>query len=171
MSKVQSAIVDRINQSGQTLDFTIADLTSEQLHAIHEGATIGSPASIYVHTTWVQDLFINKFLRGEATVFDAQGWGEKLPGVDPHAGSSLEWAKSVKVTDPAALMAYAAAVRANAADYVASLSDDDLDTDVEFFMGPTARITVLLIMLWDTANHTGEIAALRGVSGLQGLPF
>ena len=169
---MQEALVERFATSNSTLDYTISDLTTEQLHHHVEGSTIGTPASIYFHVAWVQDLVINHMLRCEAPLFDHEGWGEKLPGIEPHRGpSSIEWAKSVRIDDVNAVKAYAARVRAGTLDFIAAQSDDDLAQEVDYFTGPTKLINVFTGLLWETANHTGEIAALRGLSGLKGLPY
>lgn len=172
MGLMQEALVERFTSSNNTLDYTISDLTPEQLHHHVEGSTLGTPASIYFHVAWVQDLVINHMLRREAPLFDTEGWGDRLPGVEPHRGpSSIEWATRVRIDNVEEAKAYAGRVRANTLDYVASLSDDDLAQDVNYFTGPTRLVNVLTGLIWETANHTGEIAALRGLAGLKGLPY
>ena len=169
---MQEALIERFATGNSTLDYTISDLTPEQLHHHVEGSTIGTPASIYFHVAWVQDLVINHMLRCEAPLFDNEGWAEKLPGIEPHRGpSSIEWAKSVRIDNVDDVKAYAARVRAGTLDYIASLSDDDLAQEVNYFTGPTKQVNVLTGLIWETANHTGEIAALPGLAGLKGLPF
>jgi DinB family protein len=168
----QDALVVRFTESSSVLDFTVADLTQEQLHSIADGATLGSPASIYFHVLWVEDLVVNQMLRGVDTVYDGQGWLEKLPTAQPHRGpSTFEWARSIQIDDLSVANAYAATVRANTIDYIQGLSDEDLEREVVFFDGPTKQVNVLFWLTWNIANHTGEIAALRGLSGLKGLPF
>jgi hypothetical protein len=167
----QDALVVRFTESNSVLDYTVLDLTQEQLHSIADGSTLGSPASIYFHVAWVEDLVVNQMLRGNDTIYDGQGWIEKLPTAQPHRGpSTIEWAKSIKIDDLSVATEYANAVRANTIAYIENLADEDLEREVVFFNGPTKQVNVLFWLTWNTANHTGEIAALRGLSGLKGLP-
>jgi hypothetical protein len=105
-------------------------------------------------------------------VYDAGGWSEKLPGAQPHRGpSTLEWAHAVRIDDVETVKAYAEAVRSNTRAYIAGLSDDELDKQTPFFEGPESQANILSYLIWDLANHTGEIAAMRGLAGMKGLPF
>ncbi|MCC6705682.1 MAG: DinB family protein [Thermomicrobiales bacterium] len=172
MPDVRTVLNGQFDSGHYTLDYTVGDLTVEQLHHHHEGSTIGTPASIYLHVAWVEDLVINHMLQGRPTIYDSQGWAEKLPDAPVHRGpSSLEWALSVKAPDAASLKAYADAVRPALTEYIANASDEELDRVIEFFAGPTPIYNALAMLIWNLANHTGELAALRGLAGLKGLPM
>ena len=55
--------------------------------------------------------------------------------------------------------------------YLANLCAGDLDRKVRFFDGSERPLAdVLVILIVHTASHAGEIAALKGVQGVQGLP-
>lgn len=172
MARLQDVLLNQFAAANSTLDFTITDLSMEQLHHISEGATIGSPASIYFHVACVEDLVVNQFLTGTPWLYDSGNWIETIPTAQPHRGpSSMEWARTIRYDNMVGVRAYVAAVREQTSNYVAELSDEDLDKEIPFFTGPTAQVNVLTWLLWNTSNHTGEIAAIRGLSGMKGLPY
>lgn len=171
MPDARAVLNGQFDSGHQALDYTVGDLTVEQLHHYHEDSTIGTPASIYLHVAWVEDLVVNHMLQGRPTVYDSQGWGEKLPDAAVHRGpSSLEWALSVKTPDVASLKEYANAVRPTVTEYIANASDEELDRMIDFFAGPTPIYGALSMLIWNLGVHTGEIAALRGLAGMKGLP-
>lgn len=172
MTDLRQVLLTRLEASWQTIDFTVADLTHDELHHHAEGAQIGTPASIYLHVAWVEDLVINQMLQGKETVYVTQGWAEKMPDAPVHQGkSTFDWAWSVTVPAAATLTAYADAVRETVREYIGGLSDEDFSRIIPSFLGETPQADLLTYLIWDLANHTGEIAALRGVSGKIGLPF
>jgi hypothetical protein len=87
-------------------------------------------------------------------------------------GFSPEWARGVKL-NLAPFREYAKAVYAATDAYIAGLSDADLERKVQTgFVGEqTVAFVMSSILAWHAAQHTGEIAALKGVQGLKGLPF
>lgn len=172
MARLQDVLLNQFAAANSTLDFTIQDLSMEQLHHIAEGATIGSPASIYFHVAVVEDMVVSIYLKGGPILYDAGNWGEIIPTTQPHRGpSSMEWARTIRYDNIQGVRAYVAAVREQTRTYIESLTDEDFDRQIDFFTGPTAQVNVLTWLAWNTANHTGEIAAIRGLSGMKGLPY
>jgi len=57
--------------------------------------------------------------------------------------------------------------------YIAGLSDADLErkVDTRLIGEQTVAFVLGTFVAWHVANHCGEIAALKGVQGLKGLPF
>ena len=113
-------------------------------------------------------------LQGKAPIYKAQDWasrtGVQMP--DP-GGFNPDWARAVRMKLPA-FREYAKAVYAASDAYVAGLSDADLDRKVQTgFVGEqTIGFVITNILGWHAAQHTGEIAALKGrMQGLKGLPF
>jgi hypothetical protein len=66
---------------------------------------------------------------------------------------------------------YAAAVYQSTDEYLASLTDAELDRIVDPGFAPAMPIGsfVANILAWHTATHQGEISALKGVQGMNGL--
>lgn len=136
------------------------------------GATITSIGSVYAHSVWSEDAIVNGMLQGKPPIFKADGWeaktGTAFPGDQPSIG---DWAKSFKMDYPK-FQEYANAVFANTDSYLASLSDADLDKKIQTPIGEqTIGWAVTTLLGTHFPQHVGEIAALKGVHGLKGLPF
>jgi hypothetical protein len=83
-----------------------------------------------------------------------------------------EWARHVEVNLPA-LQQYAQAVYANTEEYLASLSDDDLDRALDLSALGLGQHTVASLLSTALSNvqwHCGEIACLKGLQGMRGYP-
>ena len=66
----------------------------------------------------------------------------------------------------------AGAVAAATDDFLANATDEELNKEVDSPVGKQPFITFFAnIALTHAAGHWGEIAALKGVQGLKGLPF
>ena len=161
----------QLTQAHEMLEFAIDGLSDEQLHYRFPGATIQAAGPIYVHVISNEDLLITTKLRNKEPIYVADGWADKL-GIDINDGYlTEEWATSLKITDLVLLQSYAQAVYAASDAYLASITADDLNGTVDF-MGEM-RIGDYLgrIIVWHAVAHGGEIAAIKGMFGLQGAPW
>ena len=128
----------------------------------------------YAHVVLSEDGLINGLLKGAAPLL-ASTWAEKV-GVSelpPQAPPWNEWAGRVQV-DLDALRSYAQAVYENTDSYLASLSDEDLNQPLDLSaagLGQQTFGSFLSILVFNIHTHTGEIACLKGLQGLQGYPF
>jgi hypothetical protein len=155
------------------LDQTIADCSQDVLDKNLPGATISSIGSIYAHLLFAEDGILHGMLQGKPPIYRAQNWASRTGVQMPEPGGfNADWARTVRVQLPA-FREYAKAVFAATDAYVAGLSDADLDRKVQTgFVGEqTVGYVISNILGWHAAQHTGEIAALKGVQGLKGLPF
>jgi hypothetical protein len=68
---------------------------------------------------------------------------------------------------------YAKAVYKNTDEYVASLSPDDLDREIDMpgFPKMSAGGWIALAAVVHPSNHIGEISAMKGIKGGKGYPF
>ena len=139
-------------------------------------ATITSIGSIYAHMVFAEDGIVNGMLQGKTPIFHSDGWqaktGVSWPG-DPGSPPSINggWAKSTKMDYPK-FQEYADAVFANTDSYLANLSDADLEKKIQTPIGEqTIGWAVTTLLGTHAPQHIGEIAALKGVQGLKGLPF
>jgi hypothetical protein len=67
---------------------------------------------------------------------------------------------------------YANAIREPILACIDTLTDDDLDREIDTrFMGTQTVAWVLQLVASHTAVHTGEISAIKGMQGLKGLPM
>jgi uncharacterized damage-inducible protein DinB len=136
------------------------------------GATINSIAAVYAHMVWAEDAIVNGMLQGKPSMYETDGWeaktGVKHPGSPP---SMADWGKTVQM-DYAKFKAYSDAVFANTDSYLANVSDAELEQKTQTPIGEQTKGWVVVTLLGTHApQHTGEIAALKGVHGLKGLPF
>jgi hypothetical protein len=155
------------------LEQTIADCDQAALDRVFPGATITSIGSIYAHTVFGEDALVQGMLQGKPPVHQTQGWGPKL-GVPMPQSPMLDrtWAAAVRM-DLGPFREYARAVYAATEAYVGSLSDGDLarKLDTGFVGEQTVAWFLGNVVAWHVAEHNGEIAALKGLQGLKGLPF
>jgi hypothetical protein len=67
---------------------------------------------------------------------------------------------------------YGARLTKLAGDYIASLSDADLDRQLETqFFGIQSVGYMLQLAAMHAVGHAGDIAAIKGIQGVKGLPF
>lgn len=163
---------EQLKQSHEILEQAVADLDADQLHR-RVGENIQPIAAIYAHTITGEDMLVNGQLRGQTPIFQSGGWAERL-GFGPGDGMLTDdWSATVRITDLAAARDYAAQVYAATDDYVASLTEADLDRVFDTgWMGETSVGSYLAtIIVWHAVQHGGEICALKGCMGGKGLPF
>jgi len=169
----QAVLRQQLSGYHDILEQTIADCRQETLDNHLPGATINSIGSIYAHVVFSEDNVIHGMLQGKPPLYRTEGWAARtnIQMPDP-GGFTPEWARTVKMNLPA-FREYTKAVHAATDAYVAALSDSDLDRKLQTgFVGEqTVAFVLSNILGWHAAQHTGEIAALKGVQGLKGLPF
>ena len=135
-------------------------------------AKVGSISSIYAHAVLAEDNIINGMFQGKAPLFQEGGWEAKT-GVKAPQGpmQNEEWAAGVNM-DLSKFQEYANGVFAQTDAYLANLSDGEMERKIQ---GPIGETTIgwflVHILATHFPQHMGEIAALKGVHGLKGLPF
>lgn len=169
----QSVLRQQLAGYHDILEQTVGDCRQETLDRNLPGATITNVGSVYAHVVFSEDQLIQGMLQGRPPLYQSQGWASRL-NVPMSASPELnpDWARSVRM-DLAPFREYAKAVYAATDAYVAGLSAADLERKVDTgFVGEQSVAFVLgNIAAWHVAEHGGEIAALKGVQGLKGLPF
>jgi hypothetical protein len=170
-----SVLREQLKDAHELLETTLADVTADQLQWSPPGKANPLGAS-YAHVLMSEDMIINGLLRKQAPLA-MTGWAGKLGLSEPHPapGSDWnEWARSVKI-DLAALKKYGQAVFAASDEYLASLSDSDLEQQVDlsnFGLGIRTYAQVLgSIAISHVGEHCGEISCLKGLQGSKGYPF
>ncbi len=73
---------------------------------------------------------------------------------------------------PSAVDAYRDAVWASTAAYLATLTEADLDRELEFRPGATMTVASYFtrLMVNNNFSHVGEISVVKGLQGLKGYP-
>jgi len=132
------------------------------------GATVGSIGSIYLHALASEDWAIQQLIQGKPKLIDSGDWLARLgmqPAKDP------DWSKANM--DAAVMKELAQTIYAATDAYLNSISDADLDKEIPWHSGQTHTAGWVLadVIHAHLGTHAGEIAALKGVQGLKGLPF
>jgi Protein of unknown function (DUF664) len=118
------------------------------------------------HLNRVQDDHVAE-VADRAQAYTENGWADRfaLP-FDPSAigyGFSSDDVAKTQVTDPQLLVDYHADVHARTAEFLRTLSADDLDRIVDRRWDPPVTLGVrLLSVIGDDLQHAGQAALLRG---------
>ena len=162
------------------LDGTMADVTAEQAHYAPPGRANPIGAT-FAHVVCSEDLVVNGMLRQQAPLLasshaNTTGLSEPMPMPgSPDWGEAYgAWARRVQVDLPA-LKAYAEAVYAATDMYLTSLSDADLERELDLsavgFGTRKLGWMLNLLVLNHIGTETGEISVLKGIQGAKGYPF
>lgn len=170
---VQSAVQQQLSFWHQILDQVLADCGDDQLNANLPSATISSIASIYAHIAFVEDSVIQGMLERKPLLLEAHNAASAVsvdfPGMPP--AMRLDWGRNVRMNLPS-FQAYATSVFAATEAYLGRARDADLARKITGPFGEQTVEWVLVNVLGTHApQHVGEIAALKGVLGMRGLPF
>jgi hypothetical protein len=144
----------------------IADgMTDEQYNSKPQG-TANSIAKSHVHAIATVDFLLNGTVKGGQMDWPAFAAANGLPG------NPMEIWDHTGAIPLAAMKEYDAKVQKSAIDYVGSLSESDLDREIDtpFFGKQTAAYLIQLAGM-HAVGHGGDMSAVKGLQGLKGLPF
>jgi len=165
---VKATLQEQMQAMHGTLEAAIRDCSADVLTRRLPGATINSIGAVYAHTIFSEDGIVNGLIGGEKPVYYAGGWAPKV-GLDmPQGGMEPNWSPTLDID---LFRQYAAAVYAATDEYLATASDADLDRIVDAGFAPPMPVRSFFanILAWHVATHQGEISALKGVQGFNGL--
>jgi hypothetical protein len=165
---VKTTLQEQMKALHGTLEAAIRDCPAGTLTRKLPGSTINSIGAIYAHTIFSEDGLINGLIRGGTPVYFAGGWAPKV-GIDmPKGGMEPDWSVTLDID---LFRQYAAAVYGATDEYLANASDADLDRVVDAGFAPPMPVGSFIpnLLAWHVATHQGEISALKGVQGLNGL--
>jgi uncharacterized damage-inducible protein DinB len=158
-------LADAFDRVREVVHEAVEGLTDDELTArVAPGAN--TVAWLVWHLTRVQDDHIAE-VAGSAQVWTAGGWADRLglplDPVDTGYGHTREQVAAVRA--PAGdLLGYHDAVHRCTADYVGTLTDDDLARVVDDRWEPPVTLGVRLVsVLSDDLQHAGQAAFLRGL--------
>ena len=152
------------------IDATVEDLTEEVFNWLPPG-TINPISAILIHVVSGEDFFIQSVLQGKPMYWETQEWGQKI-GVKapPRPEQSWDEFRTTKIM-VAPVRAYEKVNRAATDTYLSNLTVDELDRQVNFVGDVIPAAEVLTSLVVHIANHSGEIAAIKGMQGIRGLPY
>lgn len=155
----------QLEQAFGLMNGTAKGMDEQQYNWKPEG-TCNPVGKNHVHALTSIDFFLNAVAQGKPTFWQAVATEHGLPQ------NPLEvWGYDGRIPMDV-VNAYGLQVQTSALDYVASLSDADLDREVDTRFFGTQNVGFLLQLAgMHTVGHTGDMAALKGIQGLKGLPF
>lgn len=166
---------EELKWAHETQEGTIADLTEDSAHFNEINKAIPAGAA-YAHSILGEDMVVSMMLAnkpGLAIDKNEVGVSELMPPSSEFEKHEA-WYKSVKVDLPK-LREFAKKVYKATDDYLSTLSDEDLDKQLDLSgmgMGKQSVSYVICnFVILHIANLTGEISAAKGFQGLKGYPF
>lgn len=176
MTLATRILVEQLKAVHGALEQTMDGVTDEVAHFMppHKANPI---AGTYAHLVFSEDLFMHNFLMHtaplcESTFKDKTGASELHPMEWQVAYP--KWLKEVKL-DVTKFREYAKAVYAETENYVANLTDEDLEKDVDmsaFGMEMKKEYDFIANLISGHAYPVmGEISVLKGIQDLKGYPF
>lgn len=169
-------LVSQLKAAHDSLNQTMDGVTDEVAHFMPPGKA--NPISgTYAHLVFSEDLFISGFLKKEMPLCETT-FKDKTGASEVHPMEWQEaypkWLKEVKL-DIKQFNEYAKAVFAATEEYVATLTEEDLEKEVNmssFGMGSKKTYDFIANLI---SGHVypimGEISVLKGIQGLKGYPF
>ena len=131
-----------------------------------------SVAWLLWHMNRVVDNMIHTRLQSQRQLWVLDGWHQKFGMGDDESDFGMGWtAQQVAAWKAPArdvLLGYYEAMKASAKDYLASLSDAELDKSVMVGNESRGVSDLLGVLVYDNVVHGGQIAYLRGFYGGMG---
>jgi hypothetical protein len=165
---VRTTLREQMGALHGTLEAAIGDCAPATVAKKLPDAKINSIGAIYAHTVFTEDGLLNGLIRGAKPVYFTGGWAEKVGIEMPQGTMEPDWNITL---DLDLFRQYAQAVYAATDEYLANASDADLEAVVDSGFAPPmpACSFIANLMAWHVGTHQGEISALKGVQGLEGL--
>lgn len=170
-------IKDELKEAHELFINTGADIKVEDLHKDPGGMAFPLGAT-YAHLIFSEDAIVQGMMQHKAPLFstdwkDKTGASEPMPEMDDKwDANNKAWNKNVKI-DFAKLKEYEKAVFAATDAYVNSLTDADLEKEID--LGAWGKKTVAQLLYGFVIGHAnslaGELSVLKGVNGSKGYPF
>ena len=123
-------------------------------------------AKLHAHALSGAEFFVSGLLAGQPSK-----WPEFASQTGLPENAMEIWGSDATISLDV-MQAYAEAIKGPMLEYVDTLSDDDLDREIDTrFAGKQTVAWVLQLVGSHTVGHAGEISAVKGTQGLKGLPF
>ncbi len=167
---VKSFILQQVAAAHRLSDTAISGVTQEQFNWVPEGP-LNPIKSAYLHAVASEDSFIQKIIMGKASLWDSGNWSAQI-GLEMPPGPRGGWEEARAATLAVSpVLAYAEAVCEATNTYLATLTEDELDRSISLWGRESTVAVTLALLVTHLAGHAGEIAAVKGMQGVKGLPF
>ncbi len=154
----------QLEQSLNLLDVAVDGMDAAQYN-YRPGGTCNPPAASHVHALTGIDALLLTRAGGQEMRWPALARAHGMP-----ANPREIWGYEGTIP-PDAVKDYARDVRESSLAFISGLAADDLDRRVQTPLGEQCLAFLIQLMSTHAAGHAGEIAAVKGMQGLKGLPF
>lgn len=165
MSAFKEAVRSGLEEYFDQLKRAIEGLTPEELRwqaTVHTNHI----AWLVWHIARVEDSWVNRYLRGAAQVWTAEGWADRFR-MDPESngfGQTIEEVRAMPELSLLDLEAYLDAVRAVTLQYLEQATDADLSRTYHHpRQGDLTGTWIMGHILVEESQHVGQVALLRGM--------
>jgi hypothetical protein len=163
-------IQKQVGGARRQVETVLKDTTQEQLNWTPPG-TANSIGVTLVHMISSEDIFFHQILQCQKSLWETEKWGEKI-GLSAPPGHTHSWDEiKNKILELEPVLAYGKSVWAASDAYIACLTPAELDNKVTFFTGERSIAEIVVMQVSHILGHAGEIAAIKGIQGVKGLPF
>jgi hypothetical protein len=171
MADALAIVRSNLSDAHWLLEQVIEGLTREQLHWKPPGMA-NTIAATYAHVVASEDVFVQETLLGGEPLGEGEWAGRdgiSLP-VPRRGADWLIWSRRVEVDRR--VRDFAVAVYGATDAYLAGLDPEALERTPNAPVpgGQTLSWLINNLLVQHAALHSGEIAVLRGIQGVQGLP-
>jgi hypothetical protein len=140
-------------------------MTDEQYNYA-AGGTTNTPAKSHIHALTSVEFFVVSLIQGGKMQWPEIAAANGLP-----ANPMEIWAHAAPIPQ-APINDYAARVKAAVMSYLDGINDAELDRKISTqFFGEQTVAWILQLACYHAVGHAGDMAAVKGVQGLKGLPF
>ncbi len=163
-------VLSQFGMATQILGMIMGDVTAAVARSVPAGQ-IQPIANIYAHLVADVDFMVNGTVLQKPLLISEGGWSARTGIPIPQSGlMTPEWLAGLNV-DLAAAQEYGQAVFAAFNDAIANQPEDVMSREIVGPFGKTTGFGLLATLgIYHIAEHSGEIAALKGVQDLKGLP-
>lgn len=168
MTDVRTTLREQMQSLHATLEAAVGDCPGDTVAKKLPGSTINSIGAIYAHTVFSEDGLLNGLIRGQKPVYFTGGWADKIGLEMPQGGLEPDWNPTIDLN---LFRQYAREVYAASYNYLDTTSDADFEKIVDAGFAPPMPVRSFManLLAWHVATHQGEISAIKGTQGLEGL--
>ncbi len=143
-----------------------ADGMDDAQYNLDGPGTSNAAAKSHVHALAAYDFFVINKAKGGDMLWPQFAAKHGLP-----ANSQEIWGFASTIPGTA-IKEFASEIQKATIDYISTLSDADLDRQVDTqFFGTQSLAYLLQLASMHATGHAGDIATVKGAQGLKGLPF
>ena len=163
--EISEFILKSLEESKGDVDRAIKTLSPDEL-SFQPKPHSNSIVFLIWHLARVEDLWINKVLKGTQEIYETDGWYKRFGTADwkdNGIGFDIQKLTTWPAPKMELLQAYAAAVRAKTRDYLGTLKAGNLDETRELRWGSGKVGSVLSHLITEVSEHSGQIGYIKGI--------